>query len=64
MSPSGQLTPQRNGRERVSRVAERGEEEAAALAQTSSARSRTILLRSSGSNAMGDAIRVPTPASR
>jgi hypothetical protein len=64
MAASGQLPPERNRREGVPGVAERGEEEPASLAQTSSARSRTIRLRSSGSNAMCEAMSVPTPASR
>jgi hypothetical protein len=64
VSSGDQRPPERDRRERVPGVAEGGEKEPAALAQTSSARSRTIRLRSSGSNAMGEAMSVPTPASR
>jgi hypothetical protein len=59
-----QLLAQRYRREGVPRIAEGGEEEAAAgRAQTSSASSRTCRLRSSGSNDIGETISVPTPAS-
>jgi hypothetical protein len=59
----GQLTPERDGGKRVSRVAEGGEEEAARPAQTSSASVWTIFFRSSGSNDIGVVTIVPTPAS-
>lgn len=67
MAPPGQLGAQRYGGKYVARVPEGGEEEAAPLwgfAQTSSAISRTIRMRSSASKAIGVIIRVPTPASR
>jgi hypothetical protein len=50
----------------VSGIAERGEQVAVAPglpAQSISASSRTMRLRSSGSNAIGETRRVPTPAS-
>ena len=60
-----ELAAQRDRREGVARVPEGGEEEAAPLgAQTISASSRTMRLRSSGSNAIGVVMSVPTPASR
>jgi hypothetical protein len=59
-----QLLAERYRREGVTRIAESGEEETAALRQTSSASSRTCRLRSSGSNDIGETISVPTPASR
>jgi hypothetical protein len=60
-----QLPAQRYGRKRVTGIAEGSEEEAAAsCGQMSSASSRTCRLRSSGSNDIGETIKVPTPASR
>jgi hypothetical protein len=50
----------------VSGVPERGEQEAVAArlpAQSISASSRTTRLRASGSDAIGETSRVPTPAS-
>ena len=68
MSAPRELGAKRDRRERVAGVAERREQDAAAIArsfaQSISARSRTIRLRSSASMAIGDTIRVPTPASR
>ena len=65
MAARHQRPPERDRRERVAGVAERGEQEAPrGAAQTSSARSRIMRLRSSGSNASGVQISVPTPASR
>ena len=79
MAAAGELTPERDGREGVARVAEGGEEETppagssrlagcarmfSLVAQTSSASSRTRRLRSSASNDIGEMSSVPTPASR
>ena len=65
MSALRQGAAQRDRGEGVAGVAEGGEQEAAPVgAQTISASSRTMRLRSSGSKAMGEVIRVPTPASR
>ena len=65
MAAGRQLAAERYCGEGMAGVAEGGEEEAAALpGQTISASWRTIRLRSSGSNATGAVIRVPTPASR
>ena len=79
MSPADQGAAERYGRERVPRVAEGREEEAAPRApvgarmptadcrlpaQTSSATARIISLRPSTVQAIGVIISVPTPASR
>jgi hypothetical protein len=65
VAAGGELPPERYRGEGVAGVAEGGEQETAALAaQTISASWRTIRFRSSGSNATGTVIRVPTPASR
>lgn len=65
MSAGGQLAAERDGGEGVSGVAERGEEDAPpGGAQSISASSRMVCLRRSGSNSIGDTIRVPTPAER
>ena len=67
MASAGELSAQRDRREGVARVAEGGEEVAAprrGAAQTSSASSRIIALRGSGSTATGVVMSVPTPASR
>jgi hypothetical protein len=60
-----QLAAQRDRGKGVSGVAEGGEEDPPPIqAQSISARSRTVCLRRSGSNSIGDTISVPTPASR
>ena len=64
MAARGQLAAERYRGEGVARVPEGGEQEAALGAQTSSARVRTIRVRSSGSNDIGVVMIVPTPASR
>ncbi len=65
MPPCHELSPEGYGREGVPRIAEGGEQDAAAGdAQSISASWRTIRLRSSASGAIGDTISVPTPASR
>ena len=61
-----QLGAERDCGEGMAGVAERGQQDAARarlLGQSISASSRTMRLRASGSNAMGETIRVPTPAS-
>ncbi len=65
MAAAGQLGAQRDRGEGVAGVAERGEQDPVALplAQSISVSSRTIRLRSSCSIAMGETIKVPTPAS-
>ena len=66
MPAGGQLAAERNGGKGVTRVAERGEQDAAALrlAQSISASWRTMRLRCSGSKAIVEVSSVPTPASR
>jgi hypothetical protein len=65
VAASRQLAAERYCREGMAGVAEGGEEEAPPLpVQTISASWRTIRFRSSGSNATGEVISVPTPASR
>jgi hypothetical protein len=67
MTPARQLPAEGDGGEGVARVAECREEIAAPRRperQTSSASSRIIALRASGSTATGVVMRVPTPASR
>ena len=66
VAAADQLAAERDHRERVPRVAERGEQYAAsrAAAQNSSANSRSIFDRASTSNAIGVVMSVPTPASR
>ena len=65
MSAGGQLAAESDGGEGVSGVAECGEEDAPpGGAQSISASSRMVCLRRSGSNSIGDTIRVPTPAER
>jgi hypothetical protein len=59
----GELAAQRYGGEGVAGVAEGGEQEPA-FAQAISASSPMIFLRSAGSNATGEVMSVPTPASR
>ena len=65
--------PERDGRERVAGVTERGEQKpspvlcpvpCALCAQTSSATARIISLRPSAVHAIGVIMSVPTPASR
>jgi hypothetical protein len=66
VSAARELGAERDGGKGVAGVAERGEQDAAVarlLAQSISASSRTMRLRASGSKAMGETIRVPTPAS-
>jgi hypothetical protein len=64
---ASELGAQRDRREGVAGIAERGEEDATAAArlpaQSISASSRTTRTRASGSNAIEDTIRLPTPAS-
>jgi hypothetical protein len=63
----GELAPERDRGEGVAGIAEGREQDAARRpvdAQSISASWRTIRLRSSASNAIGDTISVPTPASR
>jgi len=64
--PARQLGAEGYEREGMSRVSERGEEEPPprSFAQTSSASSRTMRMRSSCSKAIGVIMSVPTPASR
>jgi hypothetical protein len=60
------LGAQRDRREGVAGVAEGGEQDATGAllsAQSISASSRTMRRRASGSKAMGETIRLPTPAS-
>jgi hypothetical protein len=78
MAARGQLAAERNGREGMTGVAERGDEDppcassrlgrlrpdSLAVRQSISASSRIVRLRCSGSNAIGDTISVPTPAAR
>ena len=66
MAAGGQLAAQGYRGKGVSGIPEGGEQNAPAraLAQSISAMSRTICLRSSASNATGVTISVPTPASR
>jgi hypothetical protein len=65
VSAPGELASQRNGRKGVTGIAEGGQQDAPAPpAQSISASSRTVRLRSSDSGAITDAISVPTPASR
>ena len=65
MSAAGELAAERNGRKGVPGVPERGEQDAPAVpAQSISASSRTVRLRTSPSGAITEAISVPTPASR
>ena len=67
MPAAGQLAPQRNGREGVPGIAERGEQDAlwiGAQAQSISASSRIVRFLATGSGAITEAISVPTPASR
>ena len=65
MPPPRQLPAKGDRREGMARVAEGGEQKAAAwLDQTSSATARIIWLRPSASHAIGVIISVPTPASR
>jgi hypothetical protein len=66
VSTARELGAQRDRREGVPGVAEGGEEDATAAplrAQSISASSRTMRRRASGSNAIGETMRVPTPAS-
>ena len=63
MAAPGQLAPERDGREGVTRIPEGGEQQPAG-AQSISASVRIVRLRPSVSNAIADTIRVPTPASR
>jgi hypothetical protein len=65
MSAARQLGTERDCRESVAWVAKGGEKDAAgsAAAQSISASSRTMRLRASGSKAIGEMIRLPTPAS-
>lgn len=65
MAASGQLSAQGYGGEGVARVPECGQQDAPARApaQSISAMSRTICLRSSASKATGVTVSVPTPAS-
>ena len=67
MAPRRELAPQGERREGVAGVAEGGEKQAPAaraVAQTSSASSRIMRRRASGSGDTGVVISVPTPASR
>ena len=68
MAAACKLGPERDGGKGVPRVAEGGEQDAAAgrgrEAQISSASWRTVRFLPSGSKDMGETISVPTPASR
>ena len=67
MPPAGELGAECDRGKGVAGVAERGKQDASTArlpGQSISASSRTMRLRASGSNAMGETIRVPTPASR
>ena len=77
MAAAHQRAPERDRGEGMARVPERGEQESPPWpgrglglglgpsdVQTSSASSRIIRLRSSGSKAIAEQISVPTPASR
>jgi hypothetical protein len=62
-----QLGAERDRGKGVAGVAERGEQDASNArvpAQSISASSRTTRLRAAGSKAIGETIRLPTPASR
>jgi hypothetical protein len=58
-----QLRPEGDRGKGVTGVAERRKQDAA-TAQSISASARIVAVRCSGSNAMGETISVPTPASR
>jgi hypothetical protein len=65
VAAADELGAEGDRRKSVPRVAESGEQDAPApSAQSISASSRTIRLRSSAAAAIGEAISVPTPASR
>jgi hypothetical protein len=67
VTTAGELGAERDCGKGVAGIAERGKQDASGArlpAQSISASSRTMRLRASGSNAMGETISVPTPASR
>jgi hypothetical protein len=67
VAAAGELGAERDCGKGVARIAEGGKQDASRArlsAQSISASSRTMLRRASGSNAMGETISVPTPASR
>ena len=67
MPPAGEPGAECDRGKGVAGVAERGEQDASTArlpGQSISASPRTMRLRASGSNAMGETSRVPTPAAR